>query len=77
MKCNRCGKETDYYYMAGPVALCEDCACTSVAVLSDEGLFPFIDNVIPAGHGDGAAAEPANEIPVPTEVVYADTDSAE
>lgn len=65
MKCTRCGKVTDYYYMAGPVVLCEECACNSVATLADEGLFPFFDNVVTVQSGTGAASEDSAEEPVP------------
>ena len=65
MKCNRCGVDTVFYYKAGPVVLCENCACNSVAVLSDEGLFPFFDVIIIAQSGDGTATEPASEEPAP------------
>lgn len=57
MKCTRCSKATDYYYMAGPVVLCEDCACNSVSALADEGLFPFFDNVVTVQSGDGTSIE--------------------
>ena len=71
MKCTRCGKVTDYYYLAGPVILCEECACNSVSSLADEGLFPFFDNVVTIQSGDGASAETAvsESVPAETDIV--------
>lgn len=67
MKCTKCGADTFYYYMAGPVILCEDCACNSVAALADEGLFPFFDKVITVTPEDCVTAETTNEAPTPAE----------
>lgn len=77
MMCTRCGKATDYYYLAGPAVLCEDCACNSVSALADEGLFPFFDNVVPIQSGDGAVSETANEESVPTEMQAAVTEAVD
>lgn len=67
MECNRCGKDTDYYYKAGPVVLCENCACNSVAALADEGLFPFFDSIVSVQPVDAVASKVTHEEPVSTE----------